>query len=159
MTKCAPRILCTLRMYHLGSVPVTSESLMKYTCIARLHLFSVPRRPPGCRGWRWRREAWGDLAQQVWCCNNPRCMGPVAALYLWLSLVKFIYVALHALLFTYIMHTVGYKSIQHTVTALLQNMWLRLHRGTITASQRIAPSDDTLESREIIHRPGSLPLS
>lgn len=109
-------------VYRLRSVPVTSESLMKYTLIARLHLFSVPRRPPGCRGWRWRREAWGDhLAQHSGLMlqqptlhkhnyeTHRACMGPVAALYLWLSLVKS-YAALHSLLYAYIY--TGYISIQ-----------------------------------------------
>ena len=105
---------------------------------------------------------------QVWCCNNPRCTNTIMKLtelawdqlllctsgYLWLNRMQH---CIHYGMHTYIIHR--HRLYKHTVTALLQNMWLRLHRGTITASQRIAPSDDTLESREIIHRPGSLPVS
>ena len=123
---CALRILCTLRIYHLGSVPVISESLMKYMFIARLHLFSVPRRPPGCRGWRWRREAWGDhLAQHSGLMlqqptlhkhnyeTHRACMGPVAALYLWLSLVKSYAGIACSTVYIHILYIgIGYISIQ-----------------------------------------------
>ena len=101
---------------------------------------------------------------QVWCCNNPRCTITNMKLtelawdqlllctsgYLWLNRMQH---CMQYCIHTYIIHR--HRLYKHTVTALLQNMWLRLHRGTIAASQRIAPSDDTLESREIIHRPES----